>query len=805
MSPRVGLVVVSHSAPLARAALDLALEMVAGDPPPIELAAGTADGGTGTDAARVAEAIQSADEGAGVVVLMDLGSAILSAELALEFCPPDTRAVLVGAPFVEGLVAAVVRAAAGATLEDVADEARAALSPKTSHLGDDSAPPMQSDVKVTEPPDATATATIVNVDGLHARPAAALAAVAAAFGARSLVSASNSRADARSPLALAALDARLGAVVTLEAWGEDAEEAVAALGSAIAAGFGEEVVDVLQQAAPRAPRSGATRLGVSTGRAVGPVHVLRRATQEPPAATYTAPERVDEEIAAVKAAGHQVAAAYRDRASMVTGQAAQVMEATAMMATDPTIVDGAARRIREGMGSARAVWDVMRGLVVRYEAAGGLLAGRVADLLDVRDRLIAALTGQSVGGLPQSGDPFVLVASDLAPADTALLDPTVCRAILTEKGSATSHTAILARELGIPAVVGFEGALELADGVTVLVDGSTGEVIVDPAAEVIAAVKAADSPEPFEGPCVLDDGRRILLGANVGASHDAAGAAQRGAEGVGLFRTEFCFLDRAGEPSVEEQVDHYATVLNAFANQRVVIRTLDAGSDKPLPFLTPEREPNPSLGVRGYRTTRIHPGALNRQLEAIVTAARRSGSSPWVMAPMISTVEEATSFVDLARSAGLDQVGVMIETPSAATMARELCDVVDFVSVGTNDLAQYVMAADRMSPDLADLTDPWQPAVLRTLAAIAAVGLETGTPVGVCGESASWPDYAAVLVGLGVTSLSMSPRLIPGVARVLRGVTAEACASAAAAAIAAPTAAAAKNAAGTRLRIAEPA
>lgn len=804
MSSRVGIVVVSHSAPLARAALDLALEMVAGDPPPIELAAGTSDGGTGTDATRVAEAIQAADEGAGVVVLMDLGSAVLSAELALEFCPPDTRAVLVAAPFVEGLVAAVVRAAAGATLDDVANEARAALSPKASHLGDDPAPAMQSDEKVTEPPDATAQATIVNVGGLHARPAAALAAVAGAFDSRSIVSAANSRADARSPLALAALDARLGTALTLEAWGSDADEAVAALGSAIAGGFGEETIDVGQESVPRVTRTGATRLGVSRGRAVGPVHVLRPAAQNPPAASHTPPERVEEEIAAVVAAGHRVAAAYRDRAELVSGQAAQVMEATAMMATDPTIVDGAARRIRDGMGPARAVWDVIRGLVVRYEAAGGVLAGRVADLNDVRDRLIATLTGQPERGPLQSGDPFVLVAFDLAPADTALLDPTVCKAIVTERGSATSHTAILARELGIPAVVGFEGALELTDGTTVLVDGSTGEVIVDPSGEVMASVTTVDTPEPFDGPCVLSDGRLILLSANVGASHDAAGAAEWGAEGVGLFRTEFCFLDRAGEPSIEEQVEHYTTVLKAFANKRVVIRTLDAGSDKPLPFLTPDHEPNPSLGVRGYRTARIHPGALSRQLEAIALAAQRTGSSPWVMAPMISTVDEAASFVELVRSAGLDQAGVMIETPSAAAMAREICGVVDFVSVGTNDLAQYVMAADRMSPDLADLTDPWQPAVLRTLAAIAAAGVETGTPVGVCGESASRPDYAAVLVGLGVTSLSMSPRLIPEVASVLRRVSTDACAAAAVAAVAAPSAASARAAAATRLGLSTP-
>ena len=799
MSPRVGIVAVSHSAALARAALDLALEMVAGDPPRVELAAGTADGRTGTDAARVAEAIQAADEGAGVVVIMDLGSAVLSAEMGLEFCPPGTRAMLVAAPFVEGLLAAVVRAASGASVEVVAREARAALAPKARHLGEDLSVEDHGDPVPAEAPDASEPATVVNVAGLHARPAAALASIAGRFEARSAVVAGISRADARSPLALAALDARHGAALTLEAWGPDAAQAVIALGAAIASGFGEEVAPTHVARAPRARHDAALGQGVSKGRAAGPVHVLRTLSGEPPAVGRTSPGQADEAIAAVVAAGEQVAAAYRTRAALVKGQASQVMEATAMMATDPTVVGGASVLIRDGMGPARAVWDVIGGLIARYRAAGGVLAGREADLNDVRGRLVAALKGEAEPDLRLFGEPHVLVAAELAPADTAMLNPELCRAIVTESGSATSHTAILARELGIPAVVGYAGALDLPEGVMVLVDGTTGEVIVEPSEAVVASIARAAIVERFEGPCVLDGGRRVMLSANVGASHDAPTAAKWGAEGVGLFRTEFCFLDRAEEPTVAEQVEQYVAVLRAFESQRVVIRTLDSGSDKPLPFLTPEHEPNPSLGIRGYRTTRLHPGALSRQLEAIAIAGQRTGQSPWVMAPMISTSDEAAAFVEVARAAGLGMAGVMIETPSAAAMAREVCEAVDFVSIGTNDLAQYVMAADRLSPGLADLNDPWQPAILRTLAAIAVAGAENGIPVGVCGESASMPDYAPILVGLGVTSLSMSPRLLPDVAAALRAVSFESCVAAADASTAAASATAAREAASALL------
>ncbi len=813
MTSRVGLVVVSHSAPLASAALDLALEMVAGDPPHIELAAGTEDGGVGTDATRVAAAIAAADEGVGVVVIMDLGSAVMSAEMALEFTDPSITVRLVAAPFVEGILAAAVRAAAGASLDEVATEAGRALGPKLAHLGEDTS---VADSSPQQRSDAEVTARVKNAGGLHARPAAQIAGKAASFSSTITIGTDSADAvDATSPLALATLAAGPGTTVNISAAGPDAADAVAALAALIESGFGEEIVDdpelskdpepsadsapSVDSAPPAAPAAPAQPLGVSPGRIVGRAVVLRGGIDEPDAARTLAPGDREAAAEAVMDACAAVAAGYRARAEHAHGQGSQVLEATAMIAEDKAVGPAAAARVRAGATSERAVWDALAEVITRYREAGGLLAARVTDLADVRDRIISRLLGTPEPGVPTGGEAFVLIATDLAPADTAILDPATCLAIVTELGSATSHTAILARDLGIPAVVGAADATLIEDGVDVLVDGTSGEVIAAPTAEQRATVTERVEPERFEGPGATADGSRVLLGANVGAPDDATTAVSWGAEGVGLFRTEFCFLRRADEPSVDEQVSQYRAVLRAFPGQRVVLRTLDAGSDKPLPFLTAAGEPNPALGVRGFRTSRAQPAVLDRQLEAIARAAAAEHADAWVMAPMIATIDEANDFVTRARGAGISTVGVMVETPSVASMADELFDVVDFVSIGTNDLAQYTMAADRLAPQLADLTDPWQPALLRQISAVAAAGRRKGKPVGVCGESAGLPDYAPVLVGLGVTSLSMSPRLIPAVAQALRSVSAEACSQAAEAAAAAPTATLARRAAGVAL------
>jgi phosphotransferase system enzyme I (PtsI) len=362
----------------------------------------------------------------------------------------------------------------------------------------------------------------------------------------------------------------------------------------------------------------------------------------------------------------------------------------------------------------------------------------------------------------------VLVARDLAPADTALLDTTRVLAIVTELGGPTSHTAIISKSLGLPAVVACGGITEVAEGADVLVDGGEGSVLIAPDAEEVAqrvgrlAAQRAALTE-VSGPGRTSDGEPVQLLVNVGRQRDVTLAAGVDSEGVGLFRTEFLFLDRPDAPSVTEQRDAYAQVFEAFAGRKVVVRTLDAGADKPLGFVTLPDEPNPALGVRGLRTARLFPDLLDDQLRAIARAAAPSGADVWVMAPMVSTAAEAASFSAQAHAFGLPVAGVMVEVPAAALRASSVAAACDFLSLGTNDLAQYTFAADRMAGDLADLLDPWQPALLDLIRLTAQAGRAAGKPVGVCGEAASDAALALVLVGLGVTSLSMAPVSLPGV------------------------------------------
>lgn len=811
----VGVVAVSHSPALAEAAIALALEMTATGAPAVIAAAGTAEGEIGTDAARIAEAIAEADSGDGVAVIMDLGSAIMSAELALEFVDPDLaeRTRLVAAPFVEGLLAAVVRAAGGASLAEVAEEATGALRPKTDHLqsptpDQDAAGAASAADEPPAPSDASsATATVRNVAGLHARPAAVIAGAVQSFDAEVMLQredqAQRPPVSAASPIGIATLAAGPGTVVLIRATGPQAAEAVEHVRALIEEGFGEELAEgqaPTGAAAPTPARVDPTPtgpIGVSSGRVVGPAVVLRRTVREPSASDRVPEDARDGAVSLLREASIRVAERYRERAASVTGQRRTVLEATADMATDPTLVGGAEALIRDGgLTPTRAAWQVCAELAEQYRAAGGLIAERATDLLDVRNRLIAELRGEEPPGVPDRREPFILVADDLAPADTVALDPAVCLALITEQGGPTSHTAIIARELGLPAVVGYPEATSIVDGELLLVDGDTGEVVVRPDQASQATATGVITLPPFEGPGQTRDGHRVLLGANVGAPRDVARAVERGAEGVGLFRTEFCFLDRDTEPSIDEQVEAYREVFDGFAGQRVVVRTLDAGSDKPLPFLTNDDEPNPALGVRGLRTARRHPDVLERQVQAIARAAEGATADVWVMAPMVATAAEARDFVTLARGAGLATIGVMIETPAAGLTAVEVMREVDFVSLGTNDLAQYTMAADRQSGDLADLANPWQPALLRLIGMIGQASRDTyGTPVGVCGEAAADPDLACVLVGLGVTSLSMAARAITRVGARLGDVDLAACRRAAEAAISAADPAEAKAAA----------
>jgi phosphotransferase system enzyme I (PtsI) len=408
-----------------------------------------------------------------------------------------------------------------------------------------------------------------------------------------------------------------------------------------------------------------------------------------------------------------------------------------------------------------------------FTEAGGYLAERVTDLRDVRDRAVARLLGLQDPGVPELTAPSVIVAHDLAPAETAGLVRDLVLAIVTESGGPTSHTAILAAQMGIPAVVQLPRAVAIDVGTILAVDGATGEVFIDPDAATQATLvkrseRRAAALGAVSGPGSTSDGHPVALLANIGTAQDAERAGELDVEGVGLFRTEFLFLEQETAPSLEDQVTVYTRVFEAFGTRRVVVRTLDAGADKPLAFADLGPEDNPALGRRGLRLSAERPDLLDTQLTALSTAARATGADARVMAPMVATAEEAAWFARRVREHGLPTVGVMIEVPAAALRARHVRAEVDFASIGTNDLGQYTMAADRLQGELATLLDPWQPAVLDLVAAACVGGRDTGKPIGVCGEAAADPLLALVLTGLGVSSLSMAPTRVPAVRAALR-------------------------------------
>jgi phosphotransferase system enzyme I (PtsI) len=502
-------------------------------------------------------------------------------------------------------------------------------------------------------------------------------------------------------------------------------------------------------------------------------------------------------------AASAVAQRLRDRSAAATGAAAEVLGATAQLAQDRAWLGSAENAIKAGKTAVRATAEAATQFIDMFTKMGGLMAERVTDLKDIRDRVIAELAGLPEPGVPLPDQPSILCAEDLAPADTAGLDPHRVVGLATSLGGPTSHTAIIARQLGIPCVVAVSGLDAVAVGTMVLVDGNRGTVTLDPdradaAAAVAAADVAAAAMAGWSGPGATSDGHPVSILANVADGTAARAARQAPVEGIGLFRTELCFLERDSEPSVEEQAAIYAEVLDAFAGHKVVVRTLDAGSDKPLKFVTTPQEENPALGVRGFRIVGGNADLVGRQLDAIAAAAASTGNAPWVMAPMIATADEARQFAGLARERGLHP-GVMIEIPAAALLADRLLEHVEFLSIGTNDLAQYTMAADRMSSDLATLTDPWQPAVISLVAQTARAGVAAGKPVGVCGEAAADPLLACVLVGLGVSSLSAAASAVTPVGAKLASVTLQQCRDAAEAVLATASPAQAREAATTVL------
>ncbi|HEX5414659.1 MAG TPA: phosphoenolpyruvate--protein phosphotransferase [Chloroflexota bacterium] len=801
---RVGIVVVSHSARLAAGVVELAREM-AGPAVPIASAGGTAadEAALGTDVERIQRAIEAVYSDAGVLVLMDLGSALLTAEMAAEACPAEwqPRIRLGAAPLVEGAVAAAVQSRLGSPLDEVAAAAQTALAPKIAQLGGGMGENDESEAAVVAKSPApipyhllSVQAVIRNPHGLHARPAARLVETAAQFRAeiqaRNLSTGQGS-VSARSLVDLATLGVRPGHRVEFSASGPDAAAALEAIQALAAAGFGEAIA--------------LSGLPGSPGVALGEAWFSRRgkATFDQKAGEPSAEwERLRD---ALERAREQTAA-LRDKLRQAGQTAESEIIATHLaLLADETILAAAREAILVGRQPAAAGWQrAIDAAVARFEALPDEYArARAADLRDVGNRVLALL-GRGPEAASASG-PLVLIADDLGPAEVASLDRSVVRGIALARGAPTAHAAILARGLGIPAVVGLGPAiLAVPAGTPLLVDGTLGTAWPNPdqsikqryAGDFGAAPKALASFPRERG---LAERPSIPVLANVGSVAEARAAFGAGATGIGLLRTEFLFLGRATPPTEDEQAAAYGAIAAELRGRPVTIRTLDAGGDKPLPYLGAAREENPFLGRRSIRLSLARPDFFAAQLRAI---ARAAASAPVrVMFPLVATLDEWRAARNLllacareVRARGIAvpeelEVGIMVEVPAAALAAEQFAEAVDFFSIGTNDLTQYTMAADRGNPALASLADPLQPVVLRLIQLTSAAARARGKPVSVCGELAADPLAVPLLVGLGVDALSVAPPAVAPIRAAVSAVDAERARDLAAAAIRLGTAA----------------
>jgi len=797
----IGLVIVSHSARLAEGVLELVAEMGG-----LEIRVAAAGGldlpdrPLGTDAALILSAINTVYSEDGVLVLMDLGSAILSAEMACDLLEPEQRARvhLCAAPLVEGAVVAAVQIRLGSPMEIVIAEARAALTAKLSHLGGESptpstaAPGAQTEV-------VTARLTLHNPHGLHLRPAARLVQTIGRFSTEvSLrnLNPNGASASGRSINALTTLGIRQGDSVEVRASGPDRHAVLAAIQDLIAANFGESEPETGVPAptdSALTPGTHPHRLGGQPGApgiGIGPARLRTR-----PRLTFSdqpagSPEA---EWASLMNAAEKVRAdltAAEGRISGAGRTATGIFAAHRLYLDDPALLEPARQLIYASNRSAASAWDAsIKQMVSAYEAVPDAhLRARSTDVDDLGQRVLRYLPGV-IAEIAPAAEPGVVIADTLTPSEIAALDPAGVLAIALAGGSPTGHSAILARARGMPMVVGAGlPLLALAEGTPVIVDGEAGLILVSPDEQTTAdyvrrkAQQAHDRALALaeaKRPAVTRSGRRIAVAANIGSVSDARAAAAAGAEGVGVFRTEFLFLDRTVAPSEEEQTTVYRQAAAEVPGYPVVIRTLDAGGDKSLPYISQPKEANPFLGLRGLRLCLAQPDLFKTQLRAVLRAAMDNPSIR-VLFPMVTHLEEvhaarrclAEAAADVAHLTGKPapsiEAGIMIEVPSAALLAEQFAPVVDFFSIGTNDLTQYTLAAERDNPQLAALADGLHPAVLRLIAQVVQAAHAHNKPVTVCGELAGDPVAVPVLLALGVDELSMNPASIPGIKRLIR-------------------------------------
>ncbi|MGH2735225.1 MAG: phosphoenolpyruvate--protein phosphotransferase, partial [Actinomycetota bacterium] len=643
--------------------------------------------------------------------------------------------------------------------------------------------------------------TVRNRLGLHARPAALFVRTAGRFDARVEVenlTRQRGPAGARSLSGLATLGVRMGDEILVRAVGEEASGALKAIEELAADNFGDAEEEVPAQQAPASVAAAGDHRRLigrpgSPGRALGP---LRRALRRRIEIPDTPGGEGAEEWAALQTALQQARGELDELRSRVAARSgdyeAAIFDAQALLLEDESLLDEVRDSLERDSSSAARAWsNTVRRVADRYrDLDDELQRARATDVEDVGERVLGHLTGAAPRG-PLLKEPGILVAPELTPADTASLDPELVRGIATAFGGPTSHSAILARSLGLPAAVGFgESLLSLAEGVLALLDGEAGTLELEPSNETIARfdvelVEAErieqEARAAAHQPAVTRDGHRVEMAGNAGSLADVRAVVAAGGEGVGLLRTEFLFLGRDAAPSEDEQFEAYLAVLEALEGRPLVIRTLDVGADKPLPFVAHEVEANPFLGERGVRLVRSHPALMRTQLRAVVRASVHGDVR--VMFPMVSTLAELRSAFALLDEAVESQsggsvpgrrppTGVMIEVPSAALLADAFARECDFFSIGTNDLAQYTLAADRTNERVSELGDALHPAVLTLIERVVGAAHRHTKRVAVCGEVAADPIAIPVLVGLGVDELSMNAPAIARAKRLVRALSA---------------------------------
>ncbi|CAG9000776.1 MAG: hypothetical protein CENE_02783 [Candidatus Celerinatantimonas neptuna] len=808
----VSIVIVSHSKLLAEGLYTLASQMTQGKVN-MAVAAGIDDpeNPIGTDPIAVMNAIEAVYSPDGVLVLVDMGSAILSTDMALELLDDDkANAVKVcAAPLVEGTMVAGVSAASGLSLEQVLHETHRAIIAKYETLEQTSALPLATGTD-TDPQEAPAddraqyqfSWQVKNPHGIHARPAAAIVTMANQFTADMKLTKGERQASAKSINKIALLGVKQNDTITCTTQGSDARQAIEAFSELAQSHFGEDIAQttpIAVQLPLNTKRSPANRpriqdgakLGIaaSDGLAIAPAVKLKATIPDYPKRSFTTFQtEINRFKDAIGQSCFELDQLIKKMDGKVSSNELEIFKAHQQMLTDPELTKQVEALIHRQIIAEQAWTTVIKETAEAYQAStDSYLTQRAHDIYDIGRRVMQSLTGQQHSPLSFS-EPVILLASDLSPSDTAQLDPDLVKGICLEKGGSTSHCAILARSLGIPAVMGVCELLKHhREGQRVILDGTQGKIWLSPdKAQLHEYQNKLDEhqrqleQEQAEAalPAVTRDGQSIEIVANIANREDARLALSRQAQGVGLLRSEFLFMDMNKAPTEEEQTRFYSDIAASFHDHPVIVRTLDIGGDKPLPYLQQRTEDNPFLGCRGIRLCLENPDVFKVQLRALLRSFAEHNNLQ-IMFPMISCVEELLAAKSLLQEAqselltsglqcALPKVGIMIEIPSAVANAKALAQHADFFSIGTNDLTQYVMAADRGNESVAHLISTQQPAVLSMIKTAIDAAHQAGIKIGICGEMAGDARLTPYLIGLGVDELSMSSIRIAAVKSAVR-------------------------------------